>query len=106
MTVHQTLMDVQTVSSLLHQRRKREKNKVRRRRKMQVKMITMNSWITHVTQTFFARNVQKTITKIRGSVLRCIMCQIWLHEDCTTVDDRYNDPLRPTAKGLYNEWSL
>ncbi|GBN13302.1 hypothetical protein AVEN_159163-1 [Araneus ventricosus] len=24
----------------------------------------------------------------------------------STVDARYNDPLRPTAKGLYNEWSL
>ncbi|GBN05116.1 hypothetical protein AVEN_132102-1 [Araneus ventricosus] len=81
MTVHQTLMNVQTVSSSLHKRRKRGK-----KAKKDASQDDNNEQLDHTCDADVlckecAENYYKT--KRKCDWLRCIMSQIWLHEDCT-----------------------
>ncbi|GBN50842.1 hypothetical protein AVEN_4150-1, partial [Araneus ventricosus] len=88
LTVHQTLMNVQTVSSLLHQRRKGGKYKSKKAKK-DASQDDSNEQLDHTCDADVlckecSKNDYKT--KRKYDWLCCIICQMWLHEDCTTFD--------------------
>ncbi|GBN97307.1 hypothetical protein AVEN_65916-1 [Araneus ventricosus] len=78
-----TLMNVQTVSILLHQRRKKGKIKSKKAKK-DASQDDNNEQLDHTCDADVlckecSENYYKT--KMKCDWLRCIMCQTWLHED-------------------------
>ncbi|GBM79236.1 hypothetical protein AVEN_250871-1 [Araneus ventricosus] len=88
MTVHQTLMNVQTIIKFTTPKKKKGKIKSKKAKK-DASQDDNNEQLEYTCDADvlckeYSENYYKTTKK--RDWLRCIMCQTWLHEDCTIFD--------------------